>query len=226
VVANNLANINTTAFRRDLEVSMALGLRGEGHDSRAYSALAGNGFDPSTGTLVQTGNSLDVAIQGEGWFAVQGPDGQAYTRSGDWQVDGNGTLVTGAGMPVLGEDGPITVPPFEQIEFGADGTVSIKPMGALGADLVIIDRLLLSNPPAQDLVKAADGLLYLRAGAPAPQPDAGIRVVSGVLETSNVSGVEQMVRQIELARRFDLQVSMMSEAKDLESATDAMLRAR
>jgi flagellar basal-body rod protein FlgF len=141
-------------------------------------------------------------------------------------VDSNGTLLTASGDVVLGEDGPITVPPFEQIAFGTDGTVTVKPMGGLGADLVRIDRLLLVNPPPQDLQKSADGLMYLREGAPEPEPDAAMRVVAGMLETSNVSGVEQMVRQIELARRFDLQISLMREAKDLEAATDGMLRAR
>lgn len=227
VVANNLANINTTAFRRDLETSMHLNVVGTGAGTRAYSTITGLGFDSSVGGMTQTGNPLDAAIHGEGWFVVQGLNGRdAFTRAGNFQVDSAGLMQTSSGQPVLGESGPVTLPPFERVVIGRDGTISIKPPGAPGGAMAIIDRLRLVNPPVGELEKGPDGLMYLPEGAEDPAPDASVQVASGVLENSNVLGVEQMVRQIELARRFDMQVKMMSEAGELEDATDSLLRSR
>lgn len=225
VVANNLANINTLGFRQDLETSMHLNLVGEGAATRSYASITGLGFDNSAGHMESTGNPLDVAIQGEGWLVVQGMGGlDAYTRAGSLQVDANGTLTTSTGELVLGEGGPITLPPFERIVIGSDGTISLRPPGAPGSGLAIVDRLLLVNPPLTDLEKGADGLMYLAPGSPPAAPDAAVVLASGVVEASNVNGVEQMVRQIELARRFDMQVKMMSEASEMDDASDRLLR--
>jgi flagellar basal-body rod protein FlgF len=227
VVANNLANINTSGFRRDLETSMHLNVVGDGAGTRAYASLTGLGFDASVGHLETTGNPLDVAVQGAGWIVVQGMTGRdGYTRAGNLQVDPSGTLMTSSGQLVMGEGGPITLPPFDRIEIGSDGTISIRPPGAPSTALAIIDRVLLVNPPVADLEKGADGLMYPRDGVPDAEPDAAVRLASGVVESSNVNGVEQMVRQIELARRFDLQVKMMSEASEMDDATDSLLQSR
>ena len=227
VVANNLANINTHGFRRDLETVMQVNLEGDGANTRSYSAVRGLGFDASVGHFESTGNPLDIAIQGEGWLAVQGQDGRdAYTRAGNLQVDTNGTLMTSTGLLVLGEGGPVTLPPFDRIQIGSDGTVSLRPPGAPSTALAIIDRLLLVNPPLSDLEKGSDGLIYARAGADDVAPDGNVRLASGVVEGSNVNGVDQMVRQIELARRFDMQIKIMSEAGEMEDSTDSLLRAR
>lgn len=227
VVANNLANINTHGFRRDLETSMHLDVVGDGAGTRSYAAITGLGFDPSVGRFESTGNPLDVAVQGEGWLVVQGTGGrQAFTRAGNLQVDTSGTLMTASGQLVLGEGGPITLPPYDRIQIGADGTISLRPPGAPSTALVIVDRLLLVNPPTAALEKGADGLLYARDGVPGVAPDAAVRLASGVVEGSNVNGVEQMVRQIELARRFDMQIKMMSQAGEMEESTDTLLRAR
>lgn len=225
VAANNLANINTTGFRKDLEASMNVHVNGAGHPSRSYSVLAGQGFDASVSSLMQTGNPLDIAIQGEGWIAVQADDGtEAYTRAGNLQVNANGNLQTAAGQLVLGNGGPITLPPYNRVDVGADGTLSILPIGGNATNLAVVDRIRLVNPPAGDLYKAADGLMRIREGRPEAAADAGVQVVAGSLESSNVNGVDEMIRQIELARRFEAQIRMMSIAQELDQSSDDLLR--
>lgn len=224
VSANNLANINTTAFRKDLEASMNVNLNGPGHESRAYSILSGQGFDPTHGSIIQTGNPLDIAINGDGWIAVQANDGsEAYTRAGDLRVTNEGMLVTSGGEPVMGEGGPVTLPPYSSLEIGTDGTISILPVNGDSTALAAVDRLRLVNPPPENLIKGRDGLMRLRDGNNAVA-DARVQVMSGSLEKSNVNGVEEMVRQIELARRYEAQIRLMSTAKELDRATDQLLR--
>jgi flagellar basal-body rod protein FlgF len=224
VNANNLANVSTTGFRQALDQFDTRAVRGPGLDTRAYGVAVDGGFDASPGDLRTTGRDLDVAIEGSGWLAVQAPDGgEAYTRAGDLRTDGAGRLLNGAGHPVLGNGGPIALPPSQGVTIGADGTVSIRPIGSDAATLAQIDRLRLVDPPAGELARGADGLMRLRDGATAPV-DAGVRVVSGKLEGSNVDAVEAMVRQLELARQFEVHTKMMRAARDNEQTSDQLLR--
>lgn len=224
VNANNLANVSTTGFRRDLDAFTSTPVEGAGHASRVYGVDRSTGFDPAGGAIVQTGNPLDVAIADEGWLTVQAPDGtEAYTRAGNLRVDSSGLLTNDAGHPVMGNGGPITLPPYEKLEIGSDGTISIRPAGAADGALVQIDRLRLVNPDPAALAKGEDGLMRTTADQ-APPPDAGVAVTSGALESSNVSAVDAMVRQIELARQFEMQMKVMSTARDVDSAADQLLR--
>jgi flagellar basal body rod protein FlgF len=106
-----------------------------------------------------------VALEGEGWIAVQAPDGgEAYTRAGDLRVDPLGRLTNGAGHPVMGEGGPIALPPFEQIEIGGDGTVTIRPLGQPANALAVVERIRLVNPDPATLRRGEDGLIRAAAG--------------------------------------------------------------
>lgn len=224
VAANNLANVSTDGFRRDLESFAALGVQGPGHASRAYGVAAGNGIDGRPGPVQVTGNPLDVAIPGEGWFAVQTADGtEAYTRAGSFQVDAQGLLRTSDGLPVLGNGGPVALPPYEELLIGSDGTLSVRPQGVGAGAMVEIDRLRLVNPPVAELVKGDDGLVR-RGDGEAAFVAAEVKVVAGALEGSNVNAVEAMLRQMELARKFEMQMKLMSAARDNESAADQLLR--
>lgn len=127
--ANNLANVNTAGFRADFERVSAYALTGDGYQSRvmAKEEMAGTNF--KAGPLMQTGRKLDVAIRGEGFLAVQTPDGkEAYTRAGNLEADADG-LLTLNGRPVLGEGGELVLPAYRDISFGKDGTLSITPPG-------------------------------------------------------------------------------------------------
>ncbi|MDP1707785.1 MAG: flagellar basal-body rod protein FlgF [Gammaproteobacteria bacterium] len=221
---HNLANVSTTGFRADLAVFQSLPVSGPGWASRTYAQPQASEVDLTQGQIMNTGRELDVAINGVGFIAVQAPDGsEAYTRTGDLQISPNGLLETGAGHPVLGNGGPIALPPAEKIEIGADGTISIRPVGQSATTLAIVDRIRLVNPPPESLGKSADGLLRDKEGIQAV-PDAKIRLISGALEGSNVNAVEAMVSIIALARGFEVQVKLMKAAEETDSASAQLMR--
>jgi flagellar basal-body rod protein FlgF len=224
VNSNNLANASTTGFRADLDAFESLPVYGPGYPSRAYALSENVKVDFSPGALMATGRDLDVAVNGDGWIAVQAPDGsEAYTRAGDFRVDSNGLLTTGAGHPVMGNAGPIAIPPFEKLELGNDGTVTVQPLGQSPNTLAVVDRIKLVNPDVPSLTKGEDGLIRIEGGAPA-QPDAGVSLISGTLEASNVNGVESMVNMIQLARQFELQVKMMATSEQNDEVTAQIMR--
>ena len=222
VVSNNLANASTTGFRADLQNLESRPLYGPGFESRVFSGADSPGVDLSAAPPVTTGRDLDVAVQGEGWIAVQGADGnEAYTRAGDLQISAGGMLINGAGHPVLGNAGPVALPPAERIDIGRDGTVSAKLLGQ--DNLAVLDRIKLVRPPGQDLIKGEDGLFRLRGGGEAPA-DAGVSLVAGALESSNVNSVESLVQMISLARLFEVQVKVMKEAETLDQSASQLVR--
>src|ERR1700722_11695592 len=148
----NLANSSTVGFRADLSAFQAQQVQGAGLPSRAYATSSSTGWDASGGTVQQTGRNLDVAVQGQGWIAVQGPEGtEAYTRAGDLRVDANGQLTTAAGYPVLSDSGPVSVPPYASISVGRDGSIAIVPLGQTPQTIAICARIKLVNPPNESL---------------------------------------------------------------------------
>lgn len=211
-VSENLANANTTGFRATLNTFRAVPLVGEGLATRTFvvDATAGSDFTPAG--LQPTGRPLDVAVQGNGWIAVQTPDGkEAYTRNGSFQVTPNGVLQTRSGLNVVGDGGPITFPPDTEVTFAKDGTISTVPSGSRATSVVVVGRLKLVNPPADQLDRGADGLFQMKGGATATA-DANVEIVPGSLEGSNVNTVEAMVNMISLARKFDMQMKMLQSA--------------
>lgn len=221
---HNLANVNTPGFRADLESVQSRPVSGPGHPARVYSEAVGIGADLSQGALVTTGRELDVAIKGEGWLAVQAADGtEGYTRRGDLQISTGGLLETGDGRLVLGEAGPVAVPPAEKIEIGEDGTVSIVPLGQDESAIAALDRIKLVNPPAAQLRKGEDGLFRLAGGGVA-EADAEVRVVSGARESSNVNAVDALVKMIDTARTYETQVKLMQSARENGETAQRLLR--
>jgi flagellar basal-body rod protein FlgF len=224
LATNNLVNANTDGFRGDLQAAMSVSLAGPGHASRAFSALRPGGVDLTPGPIMTTGNPLDVAIEGSGLFAVEAEDGsEAYTRAGAFVVDPSGILRTQSGLAVLGDGGPVALPPYEQVFIGDDGTISVRPRGAGGAQLAQVGRLRLVDPAPEQVRKRDDGLLALRTGDQA-DPSSTVRVVSGALEGSNVNAVGAMVQQMDLARQFEAQMKLMAAAQTLDEGSDRLLR--
>lgn len=224
VNSHNLANAGTTGFRADLAAFQTRMVEGTGHASRAYATNATVGWNQSSGALLATGRDLDVAVHGEGWIAVQAADGsEAYTRAGDLRVDTTGLLRNGAGDVVLGDGGPLTVPPHSSVTVAADGSVSIVPIGQGPETTAIVGRIKLVNPAAETLVRGSDGLFRLQDGVAAPA-DAAVQLASGVLESSNVNAASAMVEMIELARRFELQVKAIRTAQEDGAAAARLLR--
>ena len=219
---HNLANASTSGFRADLSAFQTQDVVGAGLRSRAYATNDTVGWDRSSGSLEATGRDLDVAIKGDGWLAVQSSDGsEAYTRAGDLRVEPTGMLVTATGLPVLGDSGPVSVPPNSSITVGGDGTVSVVPLGQQVKTVSGVARIKLVNPGADELVRGADGLFRLRAGGTAPA-DANVHLVAGTLESSNVNIAATMSNMIELARNYELQVKAMHTAEE-NAATSAKL---
>jgi flagellar basal-body rod protein FlgF len=221
--ANNLANTQTTGFKSDLEMFRSRPEVGAGYPTRVYAMNEKPWVDLSTGAMQTTGGDLDVAINGEGYLAVQGADGkEAYTRAGDLRVTTEGFLQTGAGLKVLGEDGPISIPPSEKLTIGSDGTVSIIPMGSGNATTQVqVGRIRLVKPTADNLEKLQDGLLHTKDGKPVAA-SSDVSLAQGVLEGSNVNAISAMVDMIELARNFELQTQVMKSVND-NSAVGAKL---
>ena len=183
-----------------------------------------SGSDFGYGPLQQTDNDLDVAVKGEGWIAVLAADGsEAYTRAGDLQISQFGELLTGSGLPVLGNSGPIAVPPLEKMEIGSDGTLSVRELGQGAEVLAVLDRIKLVNPDTQELVKGADGLFRRRDGE-AEIADAGVQIVAGYLEGSNVNIVDAMVGMIALTRSYEMNIKMMQTAQQNSEASARLLQ--
>jgi flagellar basal-body rod protein FlgF len=221
--SNNMANANTTGFRADLAAFRSMPVYGPGAPSRVYAMAETAGVDTSQGALNATGRDMDIAVKGDGWIAVQADDGtEAYTRAGDLRVEEGGFLKNGAGLTILGNGGPISIPPAEKMEIGKDGTISIQGLGQTPNTLTVLDRIKLVKIDPAQLTKGQDGLMRLKDGGTAV-PDASINVVSGALESSNVNTIDAMVNMIVLARQYESQVKMMKAAEDADSSATQLL---
>lgn len=222
--ANNLANVSTSGFRADYHQFRSMSVFGEHYPTRAYAMGERGGTDTSSGTLMETGRDLDFAIKNDGWLAVQMPDGsEAYTRAGDLQRDVTGMLVTGTGLPVIGDSGPIILPEYETLVLGIDGTISIRGLGEDALAVNQVNRLKLVNPDPQNLVKGNDGLMRTRDGSQ-PAADANVQIVNGMLEGSNVNAVGELAGVITQARLFELNVRMMKTAQENDESAARILQ--
>jgi flagellar basal-body rod protein FlgF len=228
VVSHNLANVDTAGFRAQLHAMRAVPVQGEAALATRISVVASTpGSDLSPGPMVTTGRELDVAIEGNGWIAVQAADGtEAYTRRGDLQVDGDGLLMI-TGRPVIGQAGPIIVPLGAQLSVGADGTLSAIDEGQGPEALVDVGRIKLVDPGQAALLRGDDGLFRAAPNAegevvPLGQ-DEDVRVVNGVLEGSNVSAIEAMVSMIDVARRYEMQMKVISTADESAQRANNLL---
>lgn len=222
-ISHNLANVSTTGFQADLDAYKSLALKGDGFDSRVYNEHYRSGVDFKHGAFVTTGRELDASIQGDGLFAVQAKDGtEAYTRAGDFRVDQNGFLTTGTGLMVLGEGGPVAIPPYQKLDIGSDGSISIVAIGQTADSVTLVDRIKMVNPDPSQLQKGYDGLLRAQPGTEVPA-DANVRLVSRTLETSNVNAVSELVKLLDNSRQFELQVKMMRAAEDADQASTKLM---
>lgn len=220
-LAQNLANANTNGYRADAVALRAVPARGQEAGTRVFTVETTIGADLSPGPMTSTGRSLDVAVQGAGWIAVQAADGsEAYTRAGHLQVGADGTLQLPSGLQVLGDGGPITVPSDAELSFAPDGTVSAKTPGSVAVNT--LGRIKLVNPDAAELVKGADGLFRLRS-ADAAEADPNVRLAEGVLEGSNVNVVEAMIGMIAAARQFEVQMKLLQSAEQNEAKASTLL---
>ncbi|MEY4564419.1 MAG: flagellar biosynthesis protein FlgF [Pseudomonadota bacterium] len=217
-LANNLANASTPGFRAELQAFRAVPVEGSGASTRVYALETTPGYDSTPGTISTTGRNLDVAVKGNSWLSVQSLDGsEAYTRGGSLDVSADGTLTTRSGLPVLGDGGPIQVPPNTQVSIGGDGTISGTDIRGKSTPL---GKLKLVTPEAP-MQRGEDGLFRATDGdLPA---DATARVQDGALEGSNVSAIETMVAMIAAARQFETQMKMLQTGEQDDRAAAQLL---
>lgn len=222
-VSHNLANATTTGFRAQIDQFRAVPIQGAILATRAFVVDSTTGSDFRGGAIQHTGRELDVAVQGDGWIAVRAADGsEGYTRNGSLKLDENGQLLTRDGLTVLGDGGPLSIPPGRNIAVAKDGTISVVPDGSAATGLTAIGRMKLVNPPEADLVRGDDGLYRLKDGTPAGA-DLDVTVISGALESSNVNVVDGMVSMISLARQFDMQMKLLQYAENNDSKAAQLL---
>jgi flagellar basal-body rod protein FlgF len=220
---HNIANSSTTGFRADGVAFTSEPIYGPGYATRVNAVAGDAGTDFSSGVMMSTSSPLDIAVNGKGFIAVRGADGQeAYTRAGDLRVTALGAVMTSTGFPVMSESGPLTVPPSTQVTIGTDGTVSVVPLGLSAAAQSQVDRIKLVNPSTKDLQKGADGLLRLKGGGKA-KTDETVTVTSGELESSNVNAAQSLVNMIELQRLYELQIKSIKSTDDNEQAAQRMM---
>ncbi|WP_440875620.1 flagellar basal-body rod protein FlgF [Thalassotalea sp. PLHSN55] len=226
VNANNLANAKTTGFKADLAQARSMQAFGEGMPSRVFSMTERSSQNFDSGALLSTGRDLDIAIEGEGWFAVQAKDGsEGYTRSGHLRLTETGALETNSGELVLGEVGPIFLQlPVRNIQISRDGTIMVQPEGAAANIQDEVARIKLVNPEHRMLEKGSDGLFRRKDGNTEPA-DILVNVASGMLESSNVNTVSEMTDMIALQRQFEMQLKLMKTAEENDSAASSLLRA-
>ena len=221
--ANNLANVSTTGFRSDFEQARSMQVNGDFYPSRVYAMTENPGTNFDMGPLQDTGRSMDIAVQENGFIAVLDGNGQeTYTRAGDLQLTVAGQLVTGSGLPVMGIAGPIFLPPLDDLDISEDGTISIVPRGGDGTQITALNRIKLVSAEPEALVKGDDGLIRTKSGAPLLQDNA-VQVLSGFLEGSNVNAVEEMTSIMELSRRFEMNIKVMNTVRENENASARIL---
>ena len=205
LVANNLANLNTTAYRGQLPMFrdfLSAGIESSNPLNQVindFSVVEDSRTDLTPATLDRTGNPLDLAIEGKGFFVVKTSAGTAYTRNGNFQVSKTGKLLTTSGEPVLGEQGAITVP-AGTISISGDGTLSVN--GALGGKLRIVEF-------APGSVPVAVGNSYYSAPDNAVRPSPESRLRQGMLEASNVNAVASIVSLLTIQRRAEMLTQAM-----------------
>jgi flagellar basal-body rod protein FlgF len=213
-VSHDLANASTVGFKSELSAFQSMPVLGDGAATRINAVAQGIGKDYSPGTIQQTGRSLDIAVKGSGWIAVQAADGsEAYTRAGDLQLGSDGSLTDGRGNPVLGTAGPINVPDSAKISIGSDGTISTVPMGQGPNTIAAVGQIKLVNPDPTQLSEGSDGLMHLADGSDA-DADPSVSLAAGALEASNVNPSSELVKMISLSRQYEMQVRSIKTAED------------
>jgi len=224
-VANNMANISTTGFRAQVNSFQAVPVAGDEVATRAFVITTTPRADFRAGPLSETGRALDLAIRGDGWMVVQTDSGEAYTRAGNLQVDAEGQITTMAGLPIVGDSGPLVIPPGSAPTVAANGLITALNVGNSTTGVTEVGRLKLVNPPAGDLARGDDGLFRMSQGQPAADADPAVVVASGYLEGSNVNPVEAMVDMIATSRLLEMQMKGLHTSDENAQVANKLLAA-
>ena len=224
MIANNMANSQTIGFRAELMVAAPVTVKGPQLETRALTDAAVRGARMDQGVVSETGRALDVALNGEALLGVQAENGdEAYTRRGDLSLTPAGLLVNGDGRPVLGEGGPISIPPGSEVSIAPDGAVLVRDAATPDAPLAQADKLKLASPAGSKIAKGLDGLFRVEGGGVLPA-DAEARLTGGALEQSNVRPSQVLVEMIEAQRLYDMRTKLIATAKELDEGGASLMR--
>ena len=224
VIASNMANAQTIGFRAEMLSADPMTLKGPTIEARAMTRGDVRGASMKQGAMIETGNPLDVALTGATMLAVQGADGEeAYTRRGDLAVDATGVLTNGDGRPVVGDAGPVTVPPGAKISIAPDGRVLAALPEAPDQPPQEVGRLKLVSTAGSRIEKGLDGLFRVLGGGALPA-DEEARLQTGSLEQSNVEPTRVLVEMVEAQRLFDMRTKLISTAKELDEGGTGLMR--
>ena len=224
VIASNMANAQTVGFRAELLDQRPVTVEGDSLEVRAMQNAEVRGAIMDPGPVVETGNPLDVAIQGAALLAVQAEDGsEAYTRRGDLSISPTGLLVNGEGLPVLGEAGPITVPLGGKPSIAPDGMVTVVDPAVPDQPPQEIGRIKLAGWQGSPIAKGLDGLFRVEGGGILPA-DEQATVITGSLEQSNVKTTEVLVDMIDAQRLFAMRSKLIATARDVDESGAQLMR--
>lgn len=224
VIASNMANAQTVGFRAEMLNAVPMTLKGPGLEARAMTEGEVRGASMKQGALTETGNPLDIALTGHTMLAVQADDGtEAYTRRGDLSVGATGVLVNGDGRPVIGDGGPVSVPPGARITIAPDGAVLVADPQNPNQQPQQVARLKLAGTDGSKIEKGLDGLFRVSGGGVLPA-DEEARLQAGSLEQSNVDPTAVLVEMVEAQRLFDMRAKLVTTAREIDEGSAALMR--
>ncbi|SMC58040.1 flagellar basal body rod protein FlgF [Novosphingobium sp. B1] len=227
VIASNMANAQTIGFRAEMLTTTPMTLKGPSLEARAMTDGEVRGASLAQGTLIATGKPLDVALTGDTMLSVQAEDGsEVYTRRGDLDVSAGGVLQNGDGRPVIGENGPITVPLGSEVSISPDGGVSVANPETPDQPPQLVGRIKIASTVGSKIEKGLDGLFRVASGQPGgvlPQ-DEEARLMVGSLEQSNVDPTRILVEMVEAQRLFDMRTKVVSQAKEIDESSASLMR--
>ena len=232
MIASNMANAQTIGFRAETMQFTPQTLTnpqdGASLEVRSMTSGVVRGATMKAGPLTQTGRELDLAMAGDALLTVQSPDGgEAYTRRGDLSVSASGLVQNGDGRPVIGENGPVTVPLGSRIAIAPDGSVMASNPQAPDQPPIKIERLKLANWRGSLIEKDLTGLFRVPAanGVSGVLPlDEDARVQVGALEQSNVDPSQVLVEMLEAQRLYDMRTKLVATAKQLDESGAQLMR--
>ena len=228
VIASNMANAQTIGFRAEMLTATPMTLKGPSLEARAMTDGEVRGASMAQGTLISTGKPLDVALTGDTMLSLQAEDGsEVYSRRGDLAVSAGGVLENGDGRPVIGENGPITVPLGSKVTISPDGGVSVANPEAPDQPPQLVGRIKIASTTGSRIEKGLDGLFRVpgQNGQPGVLPqDEEARLMVGSLEQSNVDPTRVLVEMVEAQRRFDMRTKVVSQAKEVDESSASLMR--
>jgi len=226
ITSANLSNLNTIGFRKDIQTSVGSDFLRDNNslEDRVFASRSGSGIDTTVANLMNTERPLDVAIEGQGFMVGSTANGdKVLTRRGDLKIGVDGKIRNGDGLLMQGGGADITIPAYEKIAVGNDGTISYKPLGSEGNTMVAAGRIDLVSVPSTNIQRGLDGQIHLKNGA-IPPSDSAVKLSSSTLESSNVSSVDSMVDLIANQRAYEMQIKLIGTAKELDGETAKLMR--